>query len=602
MRVGNNEPFHINCRHTKRSICYCIEGTPPGLRDPSAAKEYSENAKRLNEFWQRPAEALFYNTDAVDVIVPRLLRRERIPASPPEVPAGPSLSQQLEEAQGKAQHAAMMAASLAARGGLLYRPPPGIDIKDFLKQIVMQDQTKLEEAVEQVLRNRSAIARATAAVGKTAAAAEREMKVPVNDTILIPQQQHHHIITATTQVPQHLSMRFPQEFRRGPRRRAPLKAWRLTLAHHTPNLIGKLIQILVKSPKEWHPALVSGLNPVDGNALLVFESDMQRVVHLKSLIENDEVAWLNKETADEQNSGAGGGAGSSKKKRGAAIMKASAHSKYQRISPITSSVDGGDSIDIAAGTAGTICGGAGMSGGGGYSGIGATGAAAAVGVSAVDTKETAATASASAGMEEDEEQLVLARLKGVTKRQRAVAAKKVANAKTSPDSKIRDTEAVVGARAVERSGSGADAAFPGIRHDQQQQQTSLPLPPGFIPVDRDANVPINNHASIPIANAASYEAIIQQQQQYHQQVQQQQQSILSNVSAGTASLVMPHIFQLGDGIMRGKAIQLTISDTKLAALVLKLDKEKQSMLIVVQGRPVMLKAEDEGIKYQLAFI
>lgn len=559
----------------------------------------------------------------MDVTVPSLLRRERISTSPPEASVGPSLSQKLEEAQKKAQRAAMMAASLAARGGLVYKPPLGIDITDFQDRISIQDQTKLEESVHKILRNRSSIAGATAALGTSVdvrriealppynfihsggggagAVTSTPAPLPVIDTMLIPQQQQQqHIKTAMHQVPQQAPMKFPQDFRRGPRRKAPLKTWRLTPEHNTSSLIGKLIQVLVQSSKEWHPALVSGFNSVDGSALLVFESDIQRVVQLNTLIERNEVAWLNKETADEQNIGAGGAAGAgdrSGKKRRAVHMKASGPSTYQKISSLSSSVNGSDSIGLAdAGHGDTIIrGGSGMSGGG-FSGIGAhaNNAAAAAGVP--DTEETAATAS---DVERDEEHIVLERLKGVTKRQRAVAAKKIASAKTSPDSKALGTEGVRGvAGAVDRVGSRAEAAFLGNKHGLlQQQQTSLTHPPGFMPLHRHAPLlPLRKHGSMPMENAASYGAITQQHQH------QQQQTILSNGSAGTASLLMPYIFQIGNELARGKFIQLTIQNISLPALVLKVYKETQSMLIVAQKRPVMLQAEDEGIKYKLAFI
>jgi len=560
----------------------------------------------------------------VDVIVPRLLRRERIYTSPPEASVGPSLSQQLEEAQQKGQHAAMMAASLAARGGLLYSPPLGIDIREFQKRITMQDQTKLENSAGKILADRAAIAEARAAAGITAAMREIKALPPLpsgffhsgggggggagaknstpapltsNETILIPQQQQQHVITAINQAPQQSLTNFPQALRRGPRKRSPSKAWKLTPEHNIARINGKLIQILVQSSKKWHPALVSGINPVDGSALLVFESDMQRVVPLKKLIENGQVAWFNKEIAVEQNSsgdaGVGTGAdGVSRKRRRAA--KDFEPSKNQNASPRTSSVDGGDSLDIAA-----IWNGTGMDSGG-VCGIGeANGAAAAAGVPAGNSDDT----TVKVAMDEEEEELVLKKLEGVTKRQQVVAAKKVPSAMTSPDSKLLDTGAVRGVEAVGRAGSGADATFSDIRHDQRQQHATLLHPLGFNPSNGDAPLALQKDSSIPTGNAASYGDNTQQQQQHnHQQAQQEQQAILSNGSADTAPLLMPHIFQLGDGVMRGKAIQLTIKNINVPALVLKVDQEKQSVVIAVHKRPVVLKAEEEGIKYQLAFI
>ncbi len=658
---------------SRRSICYCLEGTPPELRDHDAAKQYSDNATLLNEFWQRPSEALFNSTDAVDVIVPRLLRRERIqidPPPPPEKPKGPSLAQQLEEAKKKAAHAAMMAASLAARGGLLYSPPLGIDIQDFLEQnIKMQDQSKLEDAFERILQKRATFAAAggvpattMAPPATTAAAAppaantmpsifirgvgnggsidvapaapvHTGTQVPVDVPLLIPQQQQQQqqrsITPPTnntnnnninTSYPPDVS--FPAEFRRGPRKRAPAKAWKLTLEHNTSNLTGKLIQILVESSREWHPALILMVNPVEGIALVVLESNIQQLLPLRRFIENEAVAWLNKETAQEYigagKSGGGSGGttplvtsgagaagasngGSTGRKRGAgASGKPSVPSKYQMVSPITSSV-GGDSIGIGGGGGGGVSGVG--SGAGGFSGNAfAAPGGAAVGTGVYIPVGIAIKEPMVEEDEEDKEKKVLERLKSVTKRQRAVAAKKVSSTKTSPDSKISEPEADRAGTSTAAQAQGAVFQSFAQQQQQLQQQASVPLPPGFIPLDTDnGNLLPTRHDSLPATSAITYDSIGHQQQQYNRLQEQQKQKILSNLGA-SSSMVMPHIFQLGEGIMRGKQIRLTINSLVIDAVVYKIDPESQSMVVVVKGRPVVLKSQDEGVKFRLAFI
>ncbi len=620
----------IYCR---RSVCYCIEGTPQELRDPAAAKEFTENARRLNEFWQRPTEALFDGTDAVDVLVPRLLRRERVPVDPPEASKAAVLVKQLEQAKKSAAHSAMMAASLAARGGLLYSPPLGIELpKEFLKRITMQDQTRLEEAVDSLYKNRAAMAAATAAVETTAVqrtssvqfnnfvgsagggvqtgALHTSMPMPAVEggaaTFMVPQRQaqqpqqqqqppqQQRMIPPNNQGPPSLHIRYPEAFKRGLRRRGPPKAWRLTPEHNTPNLIGKLIQLLVDSTREWRPALVSGINPVDGSALVVYESDLQQLIPLQQLIENGEVAWLSKESVEDQNSAksgggvAGGGGGSinmnnntsagagmsTGRKRGGTSGKTSVPSKYQMVSPLSSS-GADDSLGIPVGKVGsgvTLSPRLGVYGGGNTAAV----------VAAGDDDEED---------EEDKEKLVLARLKSVTKRQRAVAAKKVASDK-SEDAPLPRKDNYRG------------------QHQLQQYEHQVPLPAGFIPLDNETNLPASRHNSTTLPGSLPYDPIgNQERQQHHKELLQRQSSLTSlkgnNASAG--ALILPLMFELGNDIIKGKAVQLTINHISVPAIVINVDEAKQAVLLAVRGntgasKTVVLQARDEGSRYRLAFI
>lgn len=92
---------------------------------------------------------------------------------------------------------------------------------------------------------------------------------------------------------------FPPGYQiRGPRRRAPLRAWRLAPSEFTPALVGKVLQVHSVADTQWYPVVVTTVGLAEGTATLLLESgDTELGVPLKELIEAKNVSWLLAEDA-----------------------------------------------------------------------------------------------------------------------------------------------------------------------------------------------------------------------------------------------------------------------------------------------------------------